>query len=100
MNHDAISYRGHTVVDPQRKQIGTISDVVYDNDGAPTWAVVDLGPLRAEHYLPVAPGYLSETGEFVVPVDKRQVKTAPKADKTHFVDARTETKLNRHYELV
>ncbi len=100
VNHDAISYRGHTVVDPQRKEIGTISDVVFDAEGAPTWAVVEMGLLHAEHYLPVAPGYMSESGEFVVPFDKRQVKTAPKADKNHFVDASTESKLNRHYELV
>ncbi len=100
MNHDSISYRGHTVVDPDRKQIGTISDVVYDESGSPAWAVVDMGPLRASHYLPVAPGYMSESGEFVVPFDRHQVKKAPKADKVHFVDAMTESKRNRHYELV
>ncbi len=94
------SFRGHDVVDPTHRLIGTISDVVYDNGGTPQWAVVDLGMLRSSHYLPISAGYMSETGEFVVPYDKKVVKTSPKADRSHLVDASTKSELTRHYELV
>ena len=93
-------YRGHDVVDPTHRLIGTISDVVYTSDGDPTWAVVDLGLLRSSHYLPIAAGYMSEAGEFVVPYDKKTVKTAPKADRSHLVDRQTTQALQRHYELI
>jgi ribosomal 30S subunit maturation factor RimM len=92
------SFRGHDVVDPDHRLIGTISDVVYDGDGQPEWAVVDLGLLRSSHYLPVAAGYMSEAGEFVVPYDKRIVKSAPKADRSHVVDADMASRLHVHYE--
>jgi hypothetical protein len=88
------------VVDPTHRLIGTISDVVYDEGGTPQWAVVDLGLLRSSHYLPVAAGYLSQSGEFVVPYDKKVVKTAPKADRGHVVDATVVRELERHYELI
>lgn len=94
------SFRGHDVVDPNHRLIGTISDVVYNNDGDPEWAVVDLGLMRSSHYLPVAAGYMTEDGEFVVPYDKKMVKTAPKADRSHVVDSLTQGRLNRHYELL
>jgi hypothetical protein len=95
-----IHYRGHDVVDPDHRLIGTISDVLYDTSGDPEWAVVDLGLLRSAHYLPVSSGYMSENGEFIVPFEKRVVKSAPKADRSHFLDAATERELKRHYELV
>jgi len=92
-------YRGHDVVDPAHRLIGTISDVVYDGGGDPQWAVVDLGLLRSSHFLPISAGYMSEAGEFVVPYDKRVVKSAPKADRSHLVDSVTSQQLQRHYEL-
>jgi ribosomal 30S subunit maturation factor RimM len=94
-----VHYRGHDVVDPDHRLIGTISDVLYDTTGEPEWAVVDLGLLRSAHYLPVGAGYMSENGEFIVPFEKRVVKSAPKADRSHFLDAATERELKRHYEL-
>jgi hypothetical protein len=96
----APGYRGHDVVDPTHRLIGTISDVVYDRGGDPEWAVVDLGLLRSSHFLPIAAGYMSEAGEFVVPYDKKVVKTAPKADRSHLVDSSTSKELHRHYELI
>ena len=92
-------FRGHDVVDASHRLIGTISDVVYDSGGDPEWAVVDLGLLRSSHFLPIAAGYMSEAGEFVVPFDKSVVKSAPKADRAHLVDATTSRHLQRHYEL-
>ena len=92
-------YRGHDVVDPSHRLIGTISDVVYDDVGEPRWAVVDLGLLRSSHYIPVAAGYMSQNGEFVVPYDKKVVKSAPKADRSHVIDPGTSRALERHYEM-
>jgi hypothetical protein len=93
------SYRGHDVVDSTHRLIGTISDVVYDDAGDPQWAVVDLGLLRSSHYLPVSAGYLSESGEFVVPYDKKVVKAAPRADRSHVVDSSVTRAIRLHYEL-
>ncbi len=95
----SIQYRGHDVVDPDHRLIGTISDVLYSGDGEPEWAVVDLGLLRSAHYLPVAAGYMTDSGELVVPFDKRMVKTAPKASRDHLIDRATADELHRHYEL-
>lgn len=88
------------MVDPSHRLIGTISDVIYDGDGNPQWAVVDLGLLRSSHYLPVAAGYMSDAGEFVVPYDKKVVKDAPKADRSHVIDQHLQRALHRHYELI
>jgi hypothetical protein len=95
----SIHYRGSDVVDPQQRLIGTIDDVVYDHDGTPTWAIVELGLLRSSHYLPVAAGYLADNGTFVVPYDKRTVKAAPKARRDHVLDRDVESELIEHYEL-
>jgi ribosomal 30S subunit maturation factor RimM len=92
-------FRGHDVVDPNHRLIGTISDVVYGTSGEAQWAVVDLGLLRSSHYLPITSGYMAENGEFVVPYDKQIVKSAPRADRNHLVDASTRDELFRHYEL-
>ncbi len=94
-----IQYRGSDVLDPEQRLIGTIGDVVYDDEGRPVWAVVELGLMRSAHYVPVASGYLAETGKFVVPYDKRTVKMAPKARRDHVLDRSVETQLRKHYEL-
>lgn len=94
-----MQYRGHDVVDPQRKLVGTINDVLYDTAGEPTWAVVDVGLLRASHYVPVAAGYTADDGVFVVPFDKHFVTVAPKADRSHTLDPATEDELKRYYSV-
>jgi hypothetical protein len=92
-------YRGSDVVDADQRLIGTIDDVVADSDGRPVWAVVDVGPLRSAHYVPIDTGYLADGGSFVVPYDKRTVKTAPKARRDHVIDHEVERALIRHYDL-
>jgi hypothetical protein len=94
-----VHYRGADVIDPEQRRIGTIDDIVYDANGAPRWAVVDLGLMRTAHYLPIAAGYLSDNGTFVVPYDKHTVKAAPKAGRDHSVDRAVEAQLIEHYEL-
>ncbi len=95
----SIHYRGSDVIDPDQRLIGTIDDVVYDDDGQPVWAVVELGLMRSAHYLPVAAGYLTDSGKFVVPYDKRTVKAAPRARRDHVLDRQVEAELIAHYEL-
>ena len=95
----SIHYRGSDVVDPDQRLIGTIDDVVYDDRGQPIWAVVELGLLRAAHYLPMAAGYLTENGKFVVPYDKSTVKSAPRARRDHVLDRSDEAELIQHSEL-
>lgn len=92
-------FRGHDVVDADHRLIGTIDDVMYGPTGEPTWAVVNLGLLKSSHYLPVAAGYLAEDGKFVVPYDKRTVKSAPKVGRGHVLDPGVETALQEHYEV-
>jgi hypothetical protein len=99
MSIPSTHFRGHDVVDSENRLIGTIDDVLYDPTGEPTWAVVNLGLMRSAHYLPVAAGYLTEDGTFVVPYDKRTVKAAPKASRDHVIDADVEHALVEHYEL-
>lgn len=93
-----IGFRGHDVVDPSHRLIGTISDVVYASSGDRQWAVVDLELLRSSHYVPIEAGHMSEAGEFVVPYDKQVVKSAPKADRNHLVDWSLKSELTQHYE--
>ena len=93
----ATSLRGHDVVDHARRLIGTITDVVHDEDGAARWAVVDLGLLQSSHYVPLTAGTVNDTGELVVPFDKNRVKTAPQARRDHLVDVGLVRELERHY---
>ena len=74
-----MQYRGHTSSTRNNASIGTIDDVLYDARRIePTWAVVDVGLLRASHYVPVAVGYTADDGAFVVPFDKQTVTSAPR----------------------
>ena len=95
----SIQYRGHPVIDQEQRSIGKINDVIYDAEGTPTWAIVDVGLLRASHYVPIDAGYTADDGSFVVPFDKHTVTSAPKADRSHLLDRATETELRRYYGL-
>jgi hypothetical protein len=90
---------GHPVVDDHHEKVGVISDVLYDDDGVPRWAVVDPGVMRAEKFVPVEGSYLSQEGELVIPFAKDQVKHSPKAPRDHVLDSRTEHVLEEHYEV-
>ena len=99
-SHDApTNLTGHPVVDDHQEKVGTVSDVLYDEEGEPRWAVVDPGVMRAEKFVPVEGSYLSEDGEMVIPYSKDQVKHAPKAPRDHVLDSRTEVVLEEHYEV-
>ena len=90
---------GHPVFDQHHDKVGTVSDVVYDDTGEPKWAIVDPGPLRPEKFVPVEGAYTTNEGDFVLPYDKSQVKSSPKASRDHVLDPEAERELTRHYEL-
>jgi hypothetical protein len=94
-----LSLTGHAVLDDHHQKVGTVSDVLYDERGEARWAVVNPGPLRAEHYVPVEGSYMTNDGSVVIPYGKEQVKAAAKASRDHVLDSSLERELIDHYEL-
>jgi PRC-barrel domain len=94
-----LSLTGHPVLDDHHQKVGTVSDVLYDERGEARWAVVNPGPLRAEHYVPVEGSYMTNDGSVVIPYAKDQVKAAAKATRDHVLDSSIERELIDHYEL-
>ena len=101
MNDEFQSYSGHQVIDRHGTEVGTITDVVYDEiTEEPTWGVVSPGVLHARHYIPLAPPvYLDTGGAVVVPYDKTFVKHAPKANKDHVLTSAMKAELNTYYGI-
>lgn len=94
------TYVGHDVVDSENHEVGTVSDVIYDDDGnRPAWLVVDLGLLHGARYVPVAHSYTADNGNIVVPYDKHQVKGAIKPPRNHVLTAEDVERLITHHEL-
>src|SRR4051794_16332170 len=86
-NPQEVSLTGHDVLDDHHQKVGTVSDVLYDERGEPRWAIVNPGPLRAEHYVPIKGSYMTHDGDVVVPYAKDQVKSAAKANRDHVLDS-------------
>src|SRR5258706_14586513 len=81
MNDELTQFSGHPVIDRHGTEVGTITDVVYDEmTEQPTWGVVSPGMLHARHYIPLTPPvYVSQAGAVVVPYDREDVLRAPTA---------------------
>lgn len=98
------TYTGHHVLDEHGTDVGRVIDVIYtdpdtSDDGSmvPNWLIVDPGPLRAAHYVPIDGSYVTDEGEVVVPWDKRWIKSAPKANGDHLLSSDLAVELERHY---
>lgn len=98
------TYTGHDVIDEHGEGIGRVVDVIYtdptttdDGSMVPHWLVVDPGPLRAAHYVPINGSYVTASGQVVVPWDKRWVKSAPKASGDHLLTQNQIIELEQHY---
>ena len=102
MNDELQQFGGLAVIDRHGTEVGTITDVVYDDmTEEPTWGVVSPGLLHAHHYIPlVPPVHVSETGDVVLPYDKADVLKAPKAQRNHVVTPMLRRELEHHYSLV
>lgn len=111
-NTEHAVYTGHDVVDEQAARIGKVVDVIYDDatdlppaldpgpaGREPSWLVVDPGPLRAAHYLPVAASYRTADGTIVTPWDRAWVRAAARAGKDHVVTREQREELLAHYSL-
>lgn len=90
---------GHEAFDDHHQKIGTVTDVIYDEEGHPRWAVVDPGLLHRERYVPVEGTFLTESGDVVVPYSKDMVKSARAAGRDHILDPVLERALEDHYAL-
>lgn len=92
--------QGHEVVDEQGEKIGAVSDVVFDSGtGDAQWVVVNIGVLRAAHFVPLHNAYVSAEGRLVIPFDKRTVKGSPRAGRDHIMTSELEHELAEHYSL-
>ena len=89
---------GHAVIDKHKDLVGTISYVLYDErEMAPRWAVVKLGALRGQHFVPLSDSYLDHDGRVVVPYEKTTIRRAPRARRAHVVDLRAARELRDYY---
>ena len=78
-----ISLTGHDVVDSQLSKVGTVTDVLSDEQSTPKWAVVKTGVLGGERFVPLERSYLDTDGRLVVPLTKSDIKRAPRVRGDH-----------------
>jgi sporulation protein YlmC with PRC-barrel domain len=94
------TFLAHDVTDEEGHRLGTITDVIPDTATMePKWLVVDLGKLKAAHYVPVHGSYQSAAGQIVVPFSKHVVKSAPKAGRDHVLNPSQVEMLQLHYGI-
>jgi sporulation protein YlmC with PRC-barrel domain len=91
---------GHEVLDERGLSLGTVTDIVDSpHDGHPEFLIVDPGPLRPAHYVPIARSYHTSDGKIVVPWDKHWVKTTPRVTGDHMPTGHDREELLRHYSV-
>ncbi len=90
---------GHEAFDDRHEKIGKVTDVLYDEQGEPRWAVVDPGLLHRERYVPVDGAFLTDSGQVVMAYSKDMVKAARAANRDHILDPVVERALEDHYAL-
>src|SRR5262245_44585342 len=96
---DGAHLLGHRVVDEHHNKIGKVTDVLFDDmTGTSQWAIVDLGFMRSERFVPLNHGYYAEDGDVVVPVSKDLVKHSPKAAR-HTLSGPEREDLEQYYGL-
>jgi sporulation protein YlmC with PRC-barrel domain len=98
--HDAPRLRDHEVVDERGQKVGKVTDVIFDDmTMKPEWAVVDVGLLRGEHFVPLQHAYVSDDGRVVVPFAAEVIKKAPKVHGEHVMTPEVRDELARYYGL-
>src|SRR3954467_2884914 len=88
-----------TMVDQDGDKIGTIEDVFLDRQtGEPAWLGVKTGLFGLKHTLvPIARAEMTDDGNVRVPLQKEQVKDAPRVDPDGELSPDEERKLWEHY---
>ena len=95
---------GRTVLDSRSARAGTVTDVLFDDrspdlDRRPEWAIVKTGPLSGEHFVPLEHTYVDADGRLVVPLDKGEIKRAPRVGRDHVITSRARNQLRDYYGL-
>jgi hypothetical protein len=96
---DVQTWRGLKVVDADGDKIGTIEDIYLDrHTGEPAWAAVRTGLFGLKSsFVPIRDAERTDDGEVRVPVQKEQVKDAPKVDAGEELSPEDERKLYEYY---
>ncbi|HEX7299059.1 MAG TPA: PRC-barrel domain-containing protein [Solirubrobacteraceae bacterium] len=79
---DVQTWRGMQVVDADGDKIGTIDHIYLDRQtGEPEWATVKTGLFGLKtSFVPIADAEVTDDGTVRVPVQKEQVKDAPRVE--------------------
>jgi sporulation protein YlmC with PRC-barrel domain len=98
---DVQTWRGMKMVDADGEKIGTIEDVFLDRQtGEPAWAAVKTGLFGLKHTLvPIRDAEVTGDEEVRVPLQKDQVKDAPRIDPDGELSPEDERRLWEHYGL-
>ena len=89
---------GRTVLDSRAARVGKVTDVLFDDD-SPDWAVVKTGLLGGEHFVPLEHTYVDEDGHLVVPLEKADIKRAPRAGRDHVITSQSRHQLRDYYGI-
>ena len=89
---------GRIVLDSRSTRVGKVTDVLFD-EGARDWAVVKIGPLSGEHFVPLERSYVDIDGRLVIPLDKAEIKRAPRVGKNHVITSEARNQLRDYYGL-
>jgi uncharacterized protein YrrD len=92
---------GRPVQDPQGAKVGTVADVLFDDDvsSEPSWVVVGHGLFNLRKTLvPLQDAYSAEDGALVVAFDRDVVRHGPKASSDRPTALEWQA-ANRHYGL-
>lgn len=91
-------FTGRQVIDEHGLALGTVADVVYDvHTQRPEYLVVNPGPLRRAHYVPVDGAMETPDGTIVVPWDRDWFKLAPAANGNPMLRPKERRELETHY---
>ena len=93
-----VSLTGRTVLDSRAVRVGTVTDVIF-GEGDPDWAVVKTGPLSGEHFVPLGYTHVDADGRVVVPLDKAEIKRAPRVGRDHVITTQSRNQLRDYYGL-
>jgi sporulation protein YlmC with PRC-barrel domain len=98
---DVETWRGKKMVDADGDKIGTIEAVFLDRQtGQPAWAAVKTGLFGHKHTLvPIRDAQMIDDDHVRVPLDKEQVKDAPRVDPDGELSPDEERRLWEHYGM-
>ena len=95
-----VALAGHTVVDALLDRVGKVTDVLFDDrTAARRWAVVKTGVIGGEHLVPLDHTYVDLDGRLVVPLNKSNIKHAPRVRRDHLLTVEARRELRDYYGI-